>query len=591
MTRLGKCDICRSRKVKCDEIKPVCGACVKKNRPCAYSYGQTTDDVYNAGTSTPTQPDSATPRAQDPARCFSTDHQGRLQVTSTRKAGKGHGAFHVLTLMSRSKKGERSRQAAAQDIQQEALSRASLSPSSLDYNALGARLHHIFGLHTPNSDARSFHGTWTEAVLRRLGSSALLDSAAEYALKTVEAYRSPTFSAERAALFSRSRALQSLRERVERYHGEPSHDLVLAAKLHQFAEVYMDVGKYATHCLGLSELLKMGAAVGLDEEYHFSLVHNTYFDEAAEAFLTGRPSIYDTTHYLSLTDPLTFRPGPLRLFETQMESVATMHCLVQLPRLACFIRRSLTKPGDIHTLKLALSLAKHLWALDPSSIIDLLVQTSATVIPTPPAPEIEDIVPCTFAYDSLQAMLVCTRYWSLHIHLCALIQTMWNHFPDECTDSSLPSPDVVQNDEIQAATYIIQSLPFATSFSDSIPLVPLRVLAPLALSVGSWYRLLRRHTNELASLSLGSDRYGDVAKKVEKANRMEECVIEKCNQIHEWWGVGRAERDRFEALIPLMAGAEIPNWMPNRVSWEKARALMVMQGTYVCGSAVEDGVG
>ncbi|KAL6889981.1 hypothetical protein GGI43DRAFT_430690 [Trichoderma evansii] len=39
MTQEGKCDICRRRKVKCDEVHPVCGKCKKSRRQCSYTRG------------------------------------------------------------------------------------------------------------------------------------------------------------------------------------------------------------------------------------------------------------------------------------------------------------------------------------------------------------------------------------------------------------------------------------------------------------------------------------------------------------------------------------------------------------------------
>ncbi|KAH8817246.1 hypothetical protein F5884DRAFT_246183 [Xylogone sp. PMI_703] len=38
MTQLRKCDECRKRKVKCDERRPQCSSCAKKNRLCNYKY-------------------------------------------------------------------------------------------------------------------------------------------------------------------------------------------------------------------------------------------------------------------------------------------------------------------------------------------------------------------------------------------------------------------------------------------------------------------------------------------------------------------------------------------------------------------------
>ncbi|KAJ4348415.1 uncharacterized protein N0V89_009789 [Didymosphaeria variabile] len=44
------CSTCRQRRVKCDEVKPVCGNCAKKNRDCQWATPQTKFQGYHPDT-------------------------------------------------------------------------------------------------------------------------------------------------------------------------------------------------------------------------------------------------------------------------------------------------------------------------------------------------------------------------------------------------------------------------------------------------------------------------------------------------------------------------------------------------------------
>lgn len=339
--------------------------------------------------------------------------------------------------------------------------------------------------------------------------------------------------------------------------------------------------------------MSIGSTKGLDLKYYFSLVDNTYFDEVssaltphdtiqyltldkvAEALLNGRPSFFDTSVYLTSTAVSE------RLYKVHPDYVGpkgVMHCFLQIPRLACLVRRSITQPEDTQALTFALSVATTIWSRLPSVYIEQLLGSQSTQVATPPAPEIEDVIADTLNFNTLKQFLLCMRYWSVTIHISALIQNLWSHFPEACALAALPDSSKVENAEIQAAKFIVRSLSYGYLFSSSLPLVPLRVLGPLALSVGPWYRLAKRLSRELETLKEGTVKHAWLSKELEKAERMEDWVIEQCNRVHDAWDLPRADKARFETLIPLMAGEELPDWMPNQVSWEEARLQMRRQG-------------
>jgi hypothetical protein len=162
-----------------------------------------------------------------------------------------------------------------------------------------------------------------------------------------------------------------------------------------------------------------------------------------------------------------------------------------------------------------------------------------------------------------------------------MIQTLSANFPDICAAAKLPAVEVLQEAEIDAAKQIVRSLPQTKQFSQTLPLAPLRALGPLALSVGAWYRRVHLLTPKLELLDPTTEEYASCALDLERANRMEEWAIEQCNRIHDTWGVGRTGKDRFEALIPVMSGGEVPPWIPNKMEWEEAKRQLARQGIEV----------
>jgi hypothetical protein len=158
-----------------------------------------------------------------------------------------------------------------------------------------------------------------------------------------------------------------------------------------------------------------------------------------------------------------------------------------------------------------------------------------------------------------------------------MMQTLWEKFPKECAAADIPAEELLREREIDASKHIVMSLSGSLHFARTLPLVPLRILGPLALAVGPWYRLVCRLSAKRELLDTTTGEYALCTLELDKANRVEEWMIEQCNRIHDSWGLGRANKARFEALIPLMAGGEVPEWMPNRTDWGQAKLQLKRQ--------------
>jgi hypothetical protein len=174
--------------------------------------------------------------------------------------------------------------------------------------------------------------------------------------------------------------------------------------------------------------------------------------------------------------------------------MAIMHVFVQCPRLNCLVRHAITHPEDTAALVDAVTLAESLWQLEISEQVLPLLVESTTVNSAAPFEELADIVPDSLDYDSIQSMILCTRYWMLIIILGGFVDTLYRHFPTELELSLLPDRYVMHKAETEAAMQIARSIPWADSVSSSLPLVPLRLHTPVQISIGPWYRTIRRLT-------------------------------------------------------------------------------------------------
>jgi hypothetical protein len=297
--------------------------------------------------------------------------------------------------------------------------------------------------------------------------------------------------------------------------------------------------------------------------------------------LAGRASVYDNEFYLSSTYPPPLSMDMIQLSAYQRGSMAIMHVFIQCPRLNCLIRSAVTQPEDTEALVAAVTLAESLWQLDLSEQVAPLLASSITVHPTPPIEEVSDIVPMSLQFDSVQSMILCTRYWMLIDLLAGLIDTLYRHFPTETGFSLLPDPEVLRGTETDAAIQLAGSLGWAQSVSRKLPLVPLRLHTPLQISIGPWYRAIRRLAAfEHHNTALDPHTEAEYARELSNARRMKTWLIEECNRIHRYWDVSLiSEKPLLEALN-TMAGEKIPDWLPVRVRFEAEDGEMVMKLDY-----------
>lgn len=336
---------------------------------------------------------------------------------------------------------------------------------------------------------------------------------------------------------------------------------------------------HAIHAAGLAEILKLGSVAGFDEDHYWNLVENSYPDDVTEAMVSGRPSIYDNEYYLRATSPSTM---PLAATTNFRASTAIMHLLIQLPRIVCLLRHVIQNRHDTTTLSMVIGSLGSLWMLDPFNLIHEILQTSTSIIRTPPSPIVADIVPDSLHFDSIEIALLLTRYWMLIVSLCGITEAIYIHFPAAAADSLLPELAYVNQRDIEAAKHLARCVRYSLDVCPSLPLLPLRIHSTFQLSIGSWIRLHRRLQRTLDDVDpiLNSKEDVEVSEKLHKAQRMENWVADECNSIHSSWGVSKVSKKFLNGAVEVMSGGPIPNWLPTRVHFDCQDGDMVMKIEY-----------
>jgi hypothetical protein len=153
--------------------------------------------------------------------------------------------------------------------------------------------------------------------------------------------------------------------------------------------------------------------------------------------VAGRKSLYDNDFYLSSTYPPSLSSTMIVLSASQRASMVIMHVFIQCPRLSSLIRHAIAHPESTSSLVSAIALAESLWHLDlPSQVAPLL--SEAVTISNRPVRGLTDVLTSSLGFDSIQNMVLCTRYWLLMNIIGGLVDTLYRRFPTETTLSLLP---------------------------------------------------------------------------------------------------------------------------------------------------------
>jgi hypothetical protein len=295
--------------------------------------------------------------------------------------------------------------------------------------------------------------------------------------------------------------------------------------------------------------------------------------------MAGRTTVFDNNFYLEASSPAMIPPDAPVAFRA---SVIIMHIFIQLPRLVCLVRHVINNPSDTDTVAAAVSLAESLWVLDPWDIMEEVLQSSTTVIPLPPAPELADIIPDSLHFNSVDNAILISRYWMLKLSLCGLSENLHLHFPEHATASSIPNLITVQRKDIEAAIDLARCAQYTDYVCPELPILPLRIYTTIQLSIGPWRRLYLRvsRAQDALSSALGVQEDVGLATQLDRAERMEKWIINGCNSMLVDWGLEQVSTKFFQGAAENMAGGPMPDWLPTTVRFEEEEGDMVMKLDY-----------
>jgi hypothetical protein len=299
-----------------------------------------------------------------------------------------------------------------------------------------------------------------------------------------------------------------------------------------------------------------------------------------EAMLADRTSVYDNDFYLSSTYPPPLSSSAILLSASQRASMATMHVFIQCPRLNILVRHAVAHQDDTTALVAAITLAESLWQFNLAEQVAPLLN-EAVVLSSRTVVGLADVISGSYDFDSVQSMVSCTRYWMLMIIMGGIVDTLYRYFPMETAMSHLPDRYAMHKIETDAANSLIMSMPWSESLSQVLPLVPLRLHTPLQISIGAWYRTIKRLNAVRATIrDLDVDVELEIERTVAHAHRMKSYIIVECNEIHRRWDVSIVSEKPLLEALDAMAGEKIPEWLPIRVRFEAEQGEMVIKLEY-----------
>lgn len=254
-----------------------------------------------------------------------------------------------------------------------------------------------------------------------------------------------------------------------------------------------------------------------------------------------------------------------------------MHILIQCPRLIVAIRRAIRDPKNVVAVASAFSLMEELWKLNQQSYFAEFVDASVKISKVPISESVADILLHGICFETAQEMVICTRYWLLQALLCGSMDTLYRRFPAEYAFAHLPDPDALHQADTDAA---IQLARLVSSLGVNVsPLTLVRSHAPLSASIGAWLRQIRYQASHHPVH--GAD-------KLFAAERMKKWLLVHCNAILKRLNTSRVDEGAWAEALDCMAGEELADWIPSKVSFSSEDGEMVMKLEYSDRSANGD---
>ncbi|KAI4921140.1 uncharacterized protein J4E92_008126 [Alternaria infectoria] len=130
--------------------------------------------------------------------------------------------------------------------------------------------------------------------------------------------------------------------------------------------------------------------------------HATYRDDMHSKRKVARASKAKALKELQLAVMNTDnKVTDVMLSPSQRASMAVMHVFIQCPYAVALIREAISNPEDTIALAIAMSYLEGLMQINVSQHVAELIETTVSVVPIPPSPDVADLMPDTLEFNSM----------------------------------------------------------------------------------------------------------------------------------------------------------------------------------------------
>lgn len=221
-------------------------------------------------------------------------------------------------------------------------------------------------------------------------------------------------------------------------------------------------------------------------------------------------------------------PRPFRqILDDETTAKYIMERMVPVPRLVLMVRNYPRRPTKAVANRI-LELAKYIDDSAVGRLIEAYLSRSTSVVETS-AEFNPELIPKSFAFDSLRIFMLTVLYYTYRVIISGLIQRLFILHIASQDDFDHVN---VEAQDVQASEAIVMCTQYALDLDYDPPLPALRMGGPIALAYGSWDRLQGRLMQDKDTSVI----YQEEDQVMARATGMKKLLIRVSQQIGELWG-------------------------------------------------------
>ncbi|KAI5918251.1 hypothetical protein F4810DRAFT_693236, partial [Camillea tinctor] len=448
--RTNACNTCRKRKIKCDEVRPVCGHCRKGRRECLERpkwrfIGQSKDVPETQDVST------MEPRS----RVILT---GKMPILNTKKTDAG-ATFHKFRLGRRNQSTSRAPPLLVPGGPAPGVPRA---PSGTPLDLLRGRVVNAFD---PSRGGLSLLqlSRFLGSVPRYTGQSELLDLSTSYLVQAHECLANPysqipfkLHAHVRAGAYLRTiRALRrALDDPEERYRGTTLSAISILTLIDGMGPIHGLSETWDTHCKGITDLL---ASWGPERVQTDELALTTY--RGMMGSIAMNAAIKGTDDFVIQPEWQAIDTSVVDKTVFQHTARRTVHVFSRILRLTKDVRRICDPTANVDVLSLIAELNDIKLSLSDIERDANMVVDSGYGYVEIPSPSSDPEVPYIYDFGSeIAASMTYVFVWCWTIVTNMLLGRVYEHWY---------SPGFHMSHDLQQHQHLVQGRPYSTFISSS----------------------------------------------------------------------------------------------------------------------------